>query len=122
MTRSLVPGPGYSQQWVDVVAPAAQASTNSAAVLVGSAIDARGWRSLAYTVKVATNTISWWVYGANTEDFSDEVIVDGPSDVVATGADSYAVAQAPYGFYRAKIQSKVAGNHGTVTLAGIAKG
>lgn len=112
----------HRQSAVEVVEPTAQASTNDPAVLAGSELDARMWRSVAYTVKVATNTITWWVYGANAADYSDEVIVDGPSDVVAAAADSYAVAQAPYGHYRLKIESKVDATHGTVTARGIAKG
>ena len=113
---------GSRQVQIDQVAPAAQASVNAETVLAGSEMDMRAWRSLAYAVKVITNTITWWVYGANASDYSDEVIVNGPTDVLAAAASSYAVAQAPYAYYRAKIQSKVAGVHGTVTLGGIAKG
>lgn len=121
MTESTVRS-GTRQVQIETVAPDAQASTATAAVLTGSAIDARPWRSVAYTVKVASNTITWWVYGANSADYSDEVIVDGPSDVAASANDSYAVEQAPYGFYRLKIVDKVGGSHGTVTAHGIAKG
>lgn len=113
---------GTRQVPIEMVTPNAQASANAAAVLAGSDLDMRGWRSLTYTVQVAANTVTWWVYGANKADYSDEVIVDGPSDVAATASDSYAVSQAPYAYYRVKVQSKVAGSHGTVTLAGIAKG
>jgi hypothetical protein len=113
---------GNRQVPIEVVAPAAQASADAAAVVVGSALDMRGWRSLAYTLANITNTITWWVYGANAADFSDEVIVDGPSDVLAAASDSYAVSQTPYGYYRVKIMSKVAGSHGTCTIVGVAKG
>lgn len=112
---------GNRQVPIEQVAPAAQASTNDPAVVAGSDLDMRGWRSLAYTILVAANTITWWVYGANAADFSDEVIVDGPSDVVADAADSYDVEQAPYAYYRVKIESKVDGAHGTATVRGIAK-
>jgi hypothetical protein len=107
---------------VDILTPAAQASTNGAAVITGSGMDMRMWRSLTYTIANITDTITWWVYGANASDYSDEVIVNGPLDVLASAVDSYAVAQAPYGYYRAKIQSKVADTPGTVTLRAIAKG
>ncbi len=113
---------GTRQVEIDRVAPDAQASTNDVAVLAGSAVDSRPWRSLAYTLKVAANTVTYWVYGANAADYSDEVIVSGPTDIAAAAAGSYAVAQAPYGYYRVKIESKVDGNHGTVTLVGIQKG
>lgn len=104
------------------VAPDAQAGTNDPAVLDGSEIDARAWRSVAYTVVNADQTITWWVYGANASDYSDEVIVDGPSDVAAGAADSYAVAQAPYGYYRVKFENKVNDTVGTLTCRVIAKG
>ncbi len=113
---------GNRQVPIEQVTPAAQASTNDPAVVAGSELDMRGWRSLAYTILCAANTITWWVYGANAADYSDEVIVDGPSDVVAGAADSYAVSQTPYGYYRVKIMSKVAGSHGTCTIVGVAKG
>jgi hypothetical protein len=112
---------GGRQVQVYTVAPAAQASAAAAAVVTGSGIDARPWGSVAYTVAVAAETIQWWVYGANASDYSDEVIVDGPSDVLAAAADSYAVAPAPYAYYRVKVADKVGGTHGTVTVRGIAK-
>jgi hypothetical protein len=119
---TLLVTPGGRQVEVLAVAPDLQASTNNPAVVAGSAIDARPWRSLSYTITVAANTITWWVYGANRSDYADEVIVDGPSDVAAGAADSYAVEQAPYAYYRVKVESKVDGAHGNVGLCGLAKG
>lgn len=107
---------------ISQVMPAAQASTDAAAVVTGSDLDMRAWASIAYTIQVADNSVTWWVYGANEDDFSDEVIVDGPSNVAAAAVDSYAVEQAPYAYYRVKIQSTVPGDHGTATVVGIAKG
>jgi len=122
MTRTLVPGPGYSQSWVDLVTPVAQASVDADTVLAGSAIDVRGWRSLAYTIKVAANDVDWTVYGAHSADYSDEVVVQAEALVAAGAAGSYAVTQAPFGYYRVKIHSNVGGVHGTATLVGMAKG
>jgi hypothetical protein len=112
-----------AQRQVEIlaVAPDAQASTNTATAVAGSALDARPWRSVAYTIVGATQTIEWWVYGANAADFSDEVIVDGPADVAAAAVDSYAVAQAPYAYYRVKIKSKVNDVHGAALVRGLAK-
>ena len=67
---------GNRQVEIERVASAAQVSTNDPAVVAGSALDMRGWRSLAYTILCAANTISWSVYGANAADYSDEVIVE----------------------------------------------
>ena len=109
------------QAAVDIITPAAQASTNTATVVVGSELDMRMWKSLAYTIKNITQTITWWVYGANASDYADEAIVDGPTDVLAAGVDSYAEVQSPYAYYRVKIKSKVDDVHGTATVRGIAK-
>jgi len=114
--------PENRQVEILAVAPDAQAGTNDPAVLDGSEMDVRAWKSLAYTVLNADETITWWVYGANAADYSDEVIVDGPSDVLADAADSYAVAQAPYAYYRIKFENKVDETVGTLTCWGIAKG
>ncbi|MFZ3172071.1 MAG: hypothetical protein WA118_08835 [Carboxydocellales bacterium] len=112
----------HRQVAVDIITPVAQASVNAETLLAGSEIDMRMWRSLAYTLKVATNDVTWVVYGANSADYSDEVVVQSAANVVAGAAGTYAVAQAPYAYYRVKIYSTVGGSHGTGTLIGIAKG
>ena len=60
---------------VDIVAPVGQLSTNAYVVLTGSGMDLRAWRSLAYTLAVITNDVTWEVYGANASDYSDEQAV-----------------------------------------------
>jgi hypothetical protein len=105
----------------EITAPAAQASTNDPALLVGSQIDARDWLTVSYTVVNAAQTIIWWVYGANSASYADKVIVKGPSDVLASATDSYAVSPAPYAYYCVWIDSKVDAAFGTVTCVGITK-
>ena len=112
---------GGSVREVLTVSPDAQASTADPVVLDGSEMDVRAWRSLAYTLKNITNTITYNVFGANISDYSDEVVVSGPTDILAAANSSYAVSPPPYGYYRVKIEDKVDGNHGTVTLNGICK-
>lgn len=112
----------HRQVAVDAVGPLEQAGTNAAAVVTGSEVDARGWRSLAYTIAVADETLTWTVYGANQADFADEVVVNAGADVAAGAASSYAVAQAPYAYYRVKIVNKVADVVGTATVSAILKG
>lgn len=99
----------------------AQASANADTVAAGSEIDARGWRSVAYTIQVATQSVDWTIFGANLADYSDEVAVQTEAPVAASAIASYAVAQAPYAYYRVKINSTVGGQHGTATISGIAK-
>ncbi len=120
MTEQMV-GALHRNVAVDIVA-ATQVSTNDYVVVAGSSIDMRPWKSLAYTVKVADNTVKWKVFGANKADYSDEVEVQGEESVTAAGVDDYSVAQAPFSYYRVKIQSASSGDHGAVELNGIAKG
>jgi hypothetical protein len=103
----------------ETVAPAGLASTNSLVAL--GAIDTGPWKSLAYTIKVATASIDWTVFGANAADYSDEVVVQAEAAVAAAGVGSYVVAQAPFRHYRIKIKSTVADTPGTATAVGIAK-
>lgn len=112
----------HRQVAIEQVAPAAQLSTNADAVVTGSEIDARPWRSLAYTIKVAANAVTWTVFGANASDYGDEVVVNGAASVDPGLASSYAVSQAPYAYYRVKIRSTVADTPGTATIVGVAKG
>lgn len=97
-----------------------QVSTNSAVAIDGSTLYAALFDSLAYTFAVADNQVTVGVFGANAADFSDEVSVQS-GDVASGASGSYAVAPPPYTYYRVKINSKVGGSHGTVTLRGIAK-
>ncbi len=106
---------------VEELTPVEQASTASAVVVTGSEIDSRPWDSVCYTIKGKTNTVTWYVYGANSSDYSDEVSLYS-ADVTSSATDSYAVAQAPYAYYRVKIITKVNPNHGSPTVYGIAKG
>jgi hypothetical protein len=104
-----------------VVSPNNQASTALAAVVTGSEIDARPFRSISYTLLNANNTITYWIYGAHRLDFADEVIASGPTDILASAVGSYSVSPAPFSYYRVKIQDKVGGSHGTVAVVGLAK-
>lgn len=107
---------------VDIVSPAAQVSTNTDAVVIGSEIDVRPWKSVSYTIRAATNAVTWTVFGANAADYSDEAPVQGAASVAAGANGTYAVEQSPYAYYRVKIRSTVADAHGTATIRGIAKG
>ena len=112
----------HRQVAIDMVTPIAQASTSSDEVVSGSEIDARMWKSISYTIKVATNAVTWTVFGANTLDYSDEVVVQDAASVAASASGSYAAIQAPYAYYRVKIRDTVGGSHGTATVVGLAKG
>ncbi len=112
----------HRQVAIDMVTPAAQNSTNVDVPLAGSEMDVRAWKSLAYTLKVATAAVTWTVFGANFADYSDEVIVQTAASVNAGANASYSVERAPYAYYRVKIRSTVADTPGSAILVGIAKG
>ncbi len=103
------------------VAPAGQLSTAAVVVLAGCEIDARGRISICYTISVATNDVTWSIWGANAADYSDEVSVNGSLSVAAAAVGSYATSLAPYSYYRVKIIDTVGASHGTATVRGIAK-
>jgi hypothetical protein len=103
------------------VAPTPVASTASTVVVAGSEIDARAWTSVSYTIAVATHDVTWSVFAANAADYSGEVAVLSPASVVAAATSSYAVALAPFSYYRVKIIDTVGASHGTATVYGIAK-
>ena len=102
------------------VAPAAQASVVAYADVVGSEIDTLYFASLSYTLVNATQTITYQILGANAADYSDAVVIQS-ADILAAGVATYAVAQAPYRYYKVQIKDKVGGVHGTTTVYGLAK-
>lgn len=106
---------------VGTTAPTAQLSTAATVVVTGSDVDARGYSALAYTIIVATQDVSWSVFGANVSDFSDEKAVLTATQVVAGATGNYAVSPPPYGYYRSKIIDTAGGVHGSVTINIIAK-
>lgn len=101
------------------VSPAALLSTNSYVAL--APIDTGPWLTLAYTIAVITNAVTWEIYGANASDYSDEQIVQVGASVAAAATGTFTATQAPYRYYRVKIKSTVPGSHGTATVRGIAK-
>lgn len=103
------------------VAPVGQVSTAATVVLAGCEFDARAWTSLAYTIKVITNDVTWSVWGANASDYSDETAVLPAVSVAAGAVSSRVFALAPYGYYRVKIIDTVGASHGTATVRGIVK-
>ncbi len=106
---------------IDAVAPVAYTTTASTVVVTGSEIDARPWKSLSYTVVVATQAIKWSVWGANAADYSDEVAVLAAATVAAGAASSYSVVPPPFSYYRVKGIDDSGGVHGVMTVRGIAK-
>lgn len=112
----------HRQVAIDRVNPAPQLSADADAVVAGSEIDAQAWNSVSYTLAVVDNGVTWTVFGANAADYSDEQVVSAAAPVAVGATGAYAVAPAPYAYYRVKIRSTVGGVHGTATVRGIAKG
>jgi len=102
------------------VNPAAQASVVAYADVAGSELDTLYFKSVSYTLINATQTITYQILGANRADYADAVVVQ-TADILAAGISSYAVAQAPYRYYKVQIKDKVGGTHGTTGVYGLAK-
>lgn len=112
---------GQVQIPVEVVAPVAVALTGSYAVITGSEINATAWRSIAYTFVAADAALDYQVMGANSSDYSDEVVVGSGSGTVNSGAvGSYSITQAPFLYYRVKCKNN-SGSTSTATVRGAAK-
>lgn len=99
---------------------ASQLSTNSFVAITGLALDMGAWRSLSVTAKTVTNNTDIGVYGANSADYSDEVLLD-TMQPTTSAPDSFADSYAPYRFYRCKIKATSGGSQGTATVTMIAK-
>ena len=105
----------------DLVEADTQASTNNYAVVTGSELNAGPFQSISYTVRASTNNVNWKVFGANKEDFSDEVEVMTETAVTAGGNDSYTASPPAYRFYRVKIKSASTDTPGDADVVGLAK-
>ncbi len=113
--QSLNLGPSF------VTGAVAATSTASTAVATGAEIDATQFRTVCYTITVATHDVDWSVFGANVSDYSDEVAVLAAVKVASAGVSSYTVSPAPFRFYRVKIIDDVGGTHGVATINGVGK-
>ena len=100
----------------------AQTSTNSYVAITDSELDTRGWRSAAYTISVATNSIKWTVYGDNDAAFGTEVVVQAEATVAAGATGTFTAATAPFTDYRIKIKSAVDDTHGKASVTAIMTG
>jgi len=124
LTKAVVGGDGLAtERLYDDTGGLGQTSSNVLSIVASSGVDTRVWKSLAYTIlnTHGANAVDWTVFGANTADFSDEVIVQVAATVVPGDADSYALAQAPFAYYRVKIVSTVADSHATCIVRGVQK-
>jgi len=103
------------------ITPAAQATvSNVYADVVGSEIDSLYFKSISYTLINATETITYQILGDNRADYATAVVIQ-TADILAAGVATYAVAQAPYRYYKVQIKDKVNGVHGTTGVYGLAK-
>ena len=102
------------------VNPTAQDSVVAYADVAGSEIDSLYFKSVSYTLVNATETITYQILADNRSDYATAVVVQ-TADILAAGTATYAVAQAPYRYYKVQIKDKVGGVHGTTGVYGLAK-
>jgi len=113
---------GSAQRHADVVTPAAQASTNTEAVVVGSALDASLFRTVSYSLEnTGAQTIDIRVFRANLADFSDERQEGADIPITASAFSSFAATLPPFRFYRLKVEADVDDNQGEITAVGVAR-
>lgn len=96
------------------------AGTASYVAVPGSSIDARAWRSVAYTAAITDNAMDIQYLGAMAADFSDEVVVETDTNVAAAGVGTYSTDFATYNFYRVKVKNN-GGSTGNAKIRGAAK-
>lgn len=102
---------------------ATQASTNTSTLVAGSILQTTFGMSVGITItNSGANTITWILYGGNTSDLSDKVIIKASADVAAGAADSYGNSLAPFLYYGVYVQSKVNDTPGTAVVRGNVKG
>jgi len=124
LTKAVVGGDGLAtERLYDDTGDLVQASANLETAVTGSNVNTRVWKSLAYTIvnNHAANTAQWAIYGANADDFSDEVAVQALADVAPTAAASYSTTQSAFAYYRVTIHSKVDDAHASCTVRGVQK-
>lgn len=97
-----------------------QLSTDTETLVAGSELDCRLYGGPAYTVSAVTNPIDVMVYGASLSDFSDEALIAAETVDTDTPQVISNFTNA-CGFYRLKVKSSDAGQHGTGTFNGMAK-
>ena len=113
---------GSGQRLGDVVAPAAQASTDAEVVVTGSALDASIFSAVSYTLENSgAETIDVRVFHANLADFSDESQDGADIVLLAAAFGSFSAASPPFRFYRLKVEAAVGGSQGEITAVGVAR-
>ena len=102
---------------------AVQTSTNTSTLVAGSKLNTtRGLSASVTIVNTGDDSIDWVLYGANTSDLSDKVIVKANATVASGASDSYATSLAPFRFYAVFVESTVDNTPGEATVSGIVKG
>lgn len=113
---------GSGQRLGDVVTPTAQASTNTEAVVTGSALDASIFQAVSYTLENSgAQTIDVRVFHANLADFSDESQDGADIVILAAAFASFSAASPPFRFYRLKVEAAVDDAQGEITAVGVAR-
>lgn len=98
-----------------------QVTTDAYADVVGSLVDTKWLTSLSYTIENTdgANDLDWQVLASND---GGEFVVVKAEDTVGEGAvDIYAVAQAPYRYYKVQVKATSGGNQADALVSYIAK-
>jgi hypothetical protein len=82
---------------------ASSTANASPAVVDGSQLDARAWRSIDYSLFVYSSSAVWTIWGSNASDYGSEVQLVASAAVASGATGTFSQANAPYQYYRVKV-------------------
>ena len=100
-----------------IFSTSAYTTTSSFADIPGSDFDAFAVDTLGITVvNSGANSLTFQVLGGNLPDFSDAVVVGGPTAVAAGASGSYTTFFAPFRYYKTQAKDTAGGSHGIAVV------
>lgn len=114
-------GPAAGRETFSASAVGAINTTNSYTVVCE--MDAQSAVKVEFAGNCSLNNVTWEVFGANLSNYSDEVIISGPTTITALAASiSYVETTPLHRYYRVKALSTVSGQSGTIYVTCVALG
>ncbi len=105
------------------VTPAAQATVDAYADVVGSTLDALNYRTVSFTIlENGVNAIKWQVIASNDSAFAVPVTAQAEAVVATSATSSYSTTTAVWRYYKVQIKASVGSSQGNATVVGLAKG
>lgn len=111
------------KQYGEQVTASQESSDTPMVIVAGSAIDVGAFTRIGISFRlVSGDAVNLNVYGALQSDFSDEVLVTGEAlEVNEEQPNALWSEDAEFRYYRVKMNSKVEGDPGTVSMVALAR-